>query len=639
MSPDENQHEPAAQSVRDANGAIPADLPPPGQRRPSDFWLNRFRVDLGTGAVAYERVRCEDLDDALGGCARGFKLLDGESVPDAYAPEAPLIMNLGVLSGTEFMTGLRTYFHAFSPLKSSRAGAPSAMWTAGSGKFGTKLRHLDVDEVIFTGRAEGPVYLHLSRVEDGAGDGAGVRFELRDAADLHGVEVNDKIQTLHGRYPDAHFAVIGPAGENYEHVRFAAIALSTENQLKSGDNKPRFCGRGGIGGVLGSKNVLAIVADTKDVRGPKPPKTLKELNQVVARGEGSRRFRDKARGNGGGGTWANVQALHPVMAMPEMNFQPTGDKALSQPMYRPAYEEGPYVVKDEACYRCGIRCHKNVYDENEDGSAGRFRAKLDYEPLNLLSSNLGIFDQEQCCELVELGDQLGMDSISLGTTLAYAMEYNKRHPEAPVAGGLAFGDYEGAMRVVREIGEGRLAQVGQGTKRLSEETGETGFAMHCKGMEFPAYLPQTNPGYPWALAGGHMSMRTYLLLVFERETDLDYWVEAITERGPMIMRDDVIGICKFAGMTDEHMAEAIGTMTGLAIDADDLRAIVRRTYLRGYRLEQTQGFGREDYVMPSEIHAENPAIELPYFNTEEFFAQLAERVCGRFDELLEAEAF
>lgn len=626
-------HDPAPQSIRDDRGEIPSDLPPPGERQPGNFWLNRFHVDLATKDVRRERVRCGDLEDVLGGCARGFKLLEGHGVEDAYDPSAVLIMNLGILSGTEFMTGLRTYFHAYSPLKASLDGSPSAMWTAGSGKFGTKLRYLDVDEVIFIGRSEEPVLLHVTA--------DGFRFE--DAADLCGKEVNDKIQTLYGRHPNAHFAVIGPAGESYRAVRYAAIALSTENQLRSGDMKSRFCGRGGIGGVMGSKNLLAIVADSEDVRGAKGPNNLKALNQVVARGEGSRRFRDKKRGNGGGGTWANVEALHPVSAMPEYNFQPSGEPELSRPMYRAAVEEGPYVVKDEACFRCGIRCHKNVYDRGDDGKPGKFRAKLDYEPLNLLSSNIGIFDADHCCDLVELGDQLGLDSISLGTTLAYAMEYNKRHAgnggaAGRIGGGLAYGDFEAARTVIEDIGRGRLEELGQGVKRLSEEVGESGYAMHCKGMEFPAYLPQTNPGYPWALAGGHMSMRTYLLTLYEKETGVDYWVDAITNRGPQIMRDDVIGICKFAGMTDEQMVEAITTMTGLALDEERLRRVVMRTYLRGYKLEKDQGFTRDDYTMPAEIHGQNEALQLPFFNTEEFFGQLRNLVCDRFDELLATES-
>jgi len=636
MATDDPRPEPSPHGVWDASGSIPADLAPPGERSPQDFWFNRFQLDLESGSVQHERVRCQDMEDVLGGAARAYKVLEGVPVDDAYAPTASLIMNLGVLSGTEFMTGLRTYFHAYSPLKASLDGRPSAMWAAGSGKFGTKLRHLGVDEVIFTGRSQNPVALHLTADEACPG---GVAFNLLDAADLHGQRVNDKIQALHGRHKNAHFAVIGPAGENHSSVRYAAIALSTENQLRSGDMKSRFCGRGGMGGVMGSKNLIAIIADVEDVRGSKPSPRMKELNQMVARGEGSRRFRDKKRGDGGGGTWANMDALHPVTAMPEMNFVPTGDASLSAPLYRSAVEEGPYVVKDEACFRCGIRCHKNVFDEDENGKAGKFRAKFDYEPLNLLSSNIGIFDVEQACELIELVDQLGMDSISIGVTLSYAMEYNRRHADngASVAGGLAYGDFEAAHKAITAIGEGRLEELGQGSKRLSEAVAETGYAMHCKGIEFPAYIPHTNPGYPWALAGGHMSMRTYLLYLFEREASVDYWVEAITGRGPMIIRDDVIGICKFAGMTDEHMAEAITDMTGLALTEEDIQKVVMRTFLRGYRNEKSQGFVRADYVLPTEAHNDLPQMDMEHFNTPEFFAQVAEQVCERFDGMLAAE--
>lgn len=584
--------------------------------------FDRYHVDLATGAVRHERVPCADLEDFLGGIARGFKLLEGRGARDAYDPEAPLVLNLGVLSGTEFMTGLRTFFHACSPLKTSLRGGAGAMWTAGSGKFGTKLRHLEVEEVVFTGRARAPSLLHIE---------PGPRFTLRDASGLAGKRVNAKIQELHALYPDAHFAVIGPAGEHWREVRYAAIALSTENQLRSGDPKPRFCGRGGIGGVMGSKNLLAIVADAPDRKGPRPPPGLAELNREVARGEGSRRFRDRDMGNGGGGTWANYEAMNPVHALPERNFVPTGTDA-SFALHRPNVEKGPWTVKDESCYRCGIKCHKNVYDEN-----GRFRAKLDYEPLDLLASNLGIFDVGAACDLVLLVDEMGLDSISCGVTLSYVMEHNRRHPEARLAGGLAYGDAAAAMRVVEEIGTGQLPQLGQGTLRLSRELGETGYAMQCKGVELPAYLPQTNPGYPFALAGGHMSMRTYLLLLYERETGLDYWVDAITRRGPTILRDDLLGICKFAGMDHDRMAEAVTTLTGMAVTPDDLARATIRTYLRGYRIEKQQGFAPDDYDLPAEAHDRYPQIDLPYFNTKEFFRELKGRVLARLDAMLEEE--
>ncbi|MBW3539155.1 MAG: aldehyde:ferredoxin oxidoreductase [Planctomycetes bacterium] len=601
-------------------------------RAPSDFEIQQFRVDLTTGATSRHVVRCEDYEDAFGGIARGFKLLEDHPVDDAYDPAALLILNLGILSGTEFMTGLRTYFHAYSPLKSSKAGKPSAMWSAGSGKFGTKLRYLDVGEILFTGRADGPVILRIFR-EDEDGPTA---FEFLDGSDLLGLRTNQKIQTLHSIYPEAHFAVLGPAGENYQHVRYAAIALSTENQLHSGDQKARWCGRGGMGGVMGSKNLIAIVADTVDRPGPKAPPVLKKLNTEVARGKGSARFRDKRKANGGGGTWANYEALNPVHALPEMNFNPTGTR-VSLPLYRDNVETGPYVVKDESCFRCGISCHKNVYDKGENGKPGAFRAKLDFEPLNLLASNIGIFDVDRACVLVELGDELGMDSISLGTTLSYAMEYNRRHPEATIAGGLSYGDYEAAHDAIEKIGTGQLPELGQGTLRLSQQLGEPGYAMQSKGMEYPAYLPQTNPGYPWALAGGHMSMRTYLLVLYERETDMDYWVHAITNRGLSILRDDFLGACKFCGLPDEMMAEAVEGLTGLECSVDVLKRTIRRTFLRGYRLERRQGFTDEDYVMPSEAHKEYPKIQLPYFNTPEFFAELKERVTARLEEMLAEE--
>ncbi|MFQ5845986.1 MAG: aldehyde ferredoxin oxidoreductase C-terminal domain-containing protein, partial [Planctomycetota bacterium] len=479
--------------------------------------------------------------------------------------------------------------------------------------------------------------LHIHRGDPGD-EAAEAVPDFADASDLRGRRIHDKIRTLHERHPAAHFAVIGPAGESYAQVRYAAIGLSTENQLRSGDAKMRFCGRGGMGGVMGSKNLLAIVADTPDPKRPPAPPVLKEINGEVARGAGSRFYRDRDKGDGQGGTWAMYGALQPLHAMPERNFNPTGTDA-SVPLFRDSVEKGPYVVKDESCYRCGIRCHKNVYDRDEAGRAGRFRAKLDYEPLNLLSSNLGIFDPDRALELVDLVDELGMDSISCGGTLGYAMEYNRRHAGEgnAIAGGIGYGDFEAARQAILDIGEGRLPELGQGSLRLAEQVGETGYAMQCKGVEFPAYLPQTNPGYPWALAGGHMSMRTYLLYVFEREADLDYWVQAITGRGIAVLRDDIIGICKFCGMKDDRVAEAIRALTGLEIDKAALRKVVRRTFLRGYRLEKRQGFCAEDYSLPDEAHEDYPQIQLPRFNTREFFAQLRDRVNETFDRMLVEE--
>ena len=158
--------------------------------------------------------------------------------------------------------------------------------------------------------------------------------------------------------------------------------------------------------------------------------------------------------------------------------------------------------------------------------------------------------------------------------------------------------------------------------------------MHCKGVEFPAYLPQTNPGYPWATAGGHMSMRTMFLLLLERETGLDYWVDAITNKGYMTLRDDFLGTCKFAGMTHEQMCSALSAVTGIEMKVPELERIIKRTFLRAIQLERQVGMTDADYDMPAEVHNEYPQIELPHFNTPEFFSQLKQKVNRRLDEMI-----
>ena len=593
---------------------------------PTDLTFDRYRVDLTTQAVRHERLQCTDLEDVLGGIARAFKLLQGVRVADAYDPAAPLVMNLGVFTGTRVMTGLRTYFVGFSPLKSSLSGAPGLMWSAGSGTFGTRLRGAGVDEVVFTGRASGPTLLHVTHGEEGGP----AHFAFLDGAGLLGLQANERVRLLHEQFPGAHFAVTGPAADHYREVAYASVAITTDQQLETGDPKPRFCGRGGYGGVMASKNLVAVAADATSPRGSGA--ALKEVNREINLGKGSARYRDLPHDRGG--TWRTFKMMHEAGALTEFNFHSSGTSA-SAALYRAAVEAGPYDVRAEGCYLCGIRCHKNVYDAPQSTAAG-FRAKVDHEPLALLGPNLGIFDPDQVLTLIALTDEAAIDSISLGVTLGYVMEYNQRHPEAPLLGGLAFGDFSATREAIEATAAGRLPLIGQGVRRLAAQTGEPAYAMHSKGVEYPAYLPHTNPGFPWALAGGHMSMRTFFLLIQERETGLDYWVDAITNRGPLFILDDITGLCKFAMISPEVEAEAIRALHGLEVTADDLRAVVRRTYLRGYASERRVGFGADDYTLPAAAHDVEPHIQLPYFVTREFFTALKERVMAVFDERVAA---
>jgi aldehyde:ferredoxin oxidoreductase len=593
-----------------------------GGSDPAAVFYTRATIDLASQNVRVADVPCRNLEDVLGGFGRSFQILGERTITNAFTPENPLIVNTGLLTGTNVMTGLRTYFSAYSPLKVSNKGLPSAMWSAGSCKFGPKFRWTGLDEMILEGRSPNPVILVLRRGANGPA------VEFRPAGDLVGLDCHDKIMRLREQYSDAHFAVIGPSGEHFENCYIAGVALSTENQLKSLDDKPRWAGRGGMGAVMGYKNVIGLVAQAPDQLTKLKPE-IKEINKLISSGPGSRKFRERDKG-GLGGTWSNYEALEPLHFVPQYNFRPAADGRVDL-MMRPHVEQ-QLVVKAESCFRCGIICHKNIYEKQPDGTRGEFLAKFDYEPVNLLSTNLGIDDPYQAAELISLGDRLGMDSISLGTTLGYVLDYNKRHPEKAILNGATFGDFRKVKELIEDAGHGRAPEIGRGVKRLSDRLGETTYAMHCKGLELPAYLPDTNPGYPWAIAGGHMSMSTYMSLALERDTSLEYWTKAITERGLAFVRDDLIGLCKFSGLNSEGALNALKHEVGIEVSPNDLRGAVRRAFVRGLWLERKQGYERADYTLPSEVFDRpNPNLGIPPFITREFFAELSDRVWSVFD--------
>jgi len=597
---------------------------------PAAVLYRRCTVDLQGGALRTEEVPCRNLEDVLGGFGRSFQLLSERRITEAYSPENPLIVNTGLLTGSGAMTGLRTYFSGYSPIKGSNKGLPAAMWSAGSGKFGAKFKWTGLDELIFENRSAEPVYVVIRETAEGPA------VELKPAGHLLGLSTHAKIMALQKEYADAHFAAIGPAGEHWEANYMGAVALSTENQLRSGEDKCRFAGRGGMGSLMGYKNVVALVAQSSD-KTRAVSEAVKKVNLNVIKGGGSARLQPISRG-GGGGTWAAYDVLQAFHAVPVNNFRPQGND-LPERLFRENVER-EYEIRSEACYRCGITCHNNVYEKNQDGSAGEFLAKFDYEPLNLLGTNLGIHDAGQAARLIHLGDNYGMDAISLGVTISYVLSYNERHPEKPILNGATFGDYDKIRELVVAAGEGGLPEIGRGSKRLSEITGDTAYAYHVKGLELAAYQPETNPGYAWAIAGGHMSMGTYGLLTREGKSDLDSWVRGITQDKLNIVGFDMIGLCKFfditKGIATEMVVDCLRDELGLEIPAEEIATAVRRAFLRGLALELRQGYSREEFTLPAEVFERpNPNIRLPRITSPEFFAELEKRVWEVFGSELE----
>ncbi len=576
----------------------------------SEFAFGRIVFDVGeAGVVSSEEVTVTDDMDFLGGIGRSFKILADYEVQDPFGPESPLVINTGCLTGTAYMTGLRTYFSAYSPLKRTRQGAPMAGWSAMSGSFGRKLVSAGVGDLILQGAAERPSLLLIRQ-----SDGDPVLTVEEAPPELAGERVSARMACLNRRFNDvekrsfpAHFAIIGPAGEQWESVWYANIVGSTQEMVMSGEDKFRFGGRLGMGSILGSKNILGIVVVAPEDVIRKGDEGLKAVNQEIATGDYSRGYRDPNNQGGLGGTGKNEKILDGIGVLPWRNFEPRGTNLATPVHIETMRESDEYIVIDKGCFGCRISCHMDFYAAPPEGkdpdprvqrrNHGPFIGRYEYEPMELAGPNLGIIDPDENLRLARLDDDLGLDTISVNVVLSYVMDYNTRDG-GRLAGGLQFGDATGAARLKEAIAFGREPLLGKGVKAISEAVGGAGFAMHCKGVELPAYLGQTNPGYPFALAGGHMSMRTFLLYVLDpnREPEsADYWVERITREGWEMIAKDLYGGCLFTLSPPAEVAKGIQSIYGVPMTGERILEATHRTHLLGFALEQRQGAEPDDY--------------------------------------------
>ena len=612
----------------------------------TDFHYTRIEYDLSEGReTGNEELQVEDDMDFLGGIGRSFKILSDYDVSDPFAPDAPLVINSGCFTGTQFMTGLRAYFSGFSPLKRTRSGMPMPVWSAMSGSFGRKFSYTGIGDLILSGRAAGPSILVIKQT-DGGPD-----LSMIDApVHLVGARVREKMAYLNDRFNDgankkypAHFAVIGPAGEHWETVWYAAVVGTTQEQLMSGEDKWRFAGRLGMGSVLGSKNIIGIVAEAPKDYYKKGDDRLKAINNEIGRGEQSRGYRHPHNREGLGGTGKNSKILDGFGVLPFKNFAPPGENVAEPVHLETMRESDDFIVIDKSCFGCQITCHQDFYDVPEGGkdpdwrqarkNHGEYLGRFEFEPMELSGANLGILDPLANLELARLDDDLGFDTISVNVVLSFLMDYNSRG-NGTVAGGVTFGDVEGARRLKEDIAYGREPLYGKGVRMIAEEIGGQAFAMHSKGVEFSAYLGQTNPGYPFAVAGGHMSMRTFLLYVMDpdcKPDSADYWVHNITEEGWKMVNKDLHGGCLFTMAPPDQVSEGIESVFGVPFTGERVLDATYRAHVLGFALEQKQGITAAEYDMPADIFVGQPKGDLPgvHFLTRDLFEEVRSRVLDR----------
>lgn len=416
-------------------------------------------IDLSSGRIAYLDLEESRLRLFLGGIGLGTSLLYdyAPAKVDPFSSANPLIFTSAPLVGTGLTTTAKFAVVTKSPLTGFIADSLS------SSHFALELKHTGLDGIVITGQASSLVYLfitdrsveirdaeHLRRKSPGETEAA-IRFELSSST--------------------ARVAAIGVAGEN--RVRFATIS-----------NEGRHAGRGGVGAVMGAKNLKAIaVCGERETSVARPEAVDAIARSLRQRSLGS--LTDKYRSIG---TVANLAVFNRLGTLPTRNFQQaTFDDAES--VSGETLTENNFARR-HGCASCTIRCERLFR------SLGGEEQRLEYETLFALGPLCGINNPETVLQAARLCDLYGMDTISTGGTLAWAMECSERGllPAAQKVG-LRFGHAEGFLAAIPAIArrEGIGALLAEGSKRAALEIGNesTYWAMHVKGLELPGYEPRS----------------------------------------------------------------------------------------------------------------------------------------------------
>lgn len=426
-------------------------------------------VDLSSGVVTVKPLD-DEVKLYIGGKGYCERLLY-DLVPqgaDPLGPENVLIFGTGPYNGTFGVQSTRFAVAFKSPLTGFMGNG-----TAG-GDFAYMLKRAGYDFLIIRGKAPAPVFLEVT--EAGAA--------IKDASHLWGLSTTETQK----KFPKTQrCAVIGPAGENQ--VLYAAIV--------SGD---RVAGRGGMGAVMGSKMLKAVVASGKQKVQIAEPEKFKHLNTWMA--DYYKNHSVTGRLLPSLGTANLLMTTNGRNIMPTYNFK-QGHHNLAWKISGERMRD-EFLTSQTGCTSCPIRCGRMV--KKPHGAEGDKPVKgPEYETLSQMGSNLGVFDMEAVLHFNELADELGMDSISLGGTLSWAMEAQER---GIFKSGLKFGDIAAIEKAVEDTAyrRGVGAELAEGSMRLSKKYGGEDFAIHVKGMEMAGYDPRGCYGqgleYATATRGG-----------------------------------------------------------------------------------------------------------------------------------------
>ena len=562
-----------------------------------------LRVDLSTG-----KTETQELNETLarmfvGGKGFGAKLIFDEFVPgtDPFAPENPMVISTGPLTGTVALSP-KCSFATKSPLTGGWLDC-----TLG-GHVGPAIKFAGYDVVILSGKSQNPAYVFI---DDG-------KVTIKDASHLWGKSSHETETTLKKELGDQEIRVasIGQAGENL--VRYACVTADLYRQA----------GRGGVGAVWGSKNLKALaIRGTGQVGlsdGSRFNELVLELNGLITKqGKTHNKY----------GTMFLVDPINDSGMLPTRNFQEgvfeNVKKINADAMLR------VLKPKNVGCFGCNLKCAKLA--SVTGGEFGSFQIEgPEYETACHMGATCGVDDLKAIAYLNLLCDQLGMDTISTGGVLSFAMEcYQRGILTAGDLEGLEleWGNYNAMVELVKKIAlrEGIGDLLAEGTRRAAEEIGKDAsrYALHVRGLEIPSYDPRGALGmalaYVTADRGGcHVRAWTIYEEVmggmdrFSTEGKAELVACRVNRKALM----DSLGICEHLGMPAIFMSllEAAsgwkidpiyssaygGLLENFCIDGDPIDAGERISNLtRAFNIRE--GFGRKDDVLPARFLEE----ELP----------------------------
>ena len=523
----------------------------------------------------------EDVQRAyIGGAGLGAWLLHrlAPAGVDPLAPEAPLAFVFSPLVGTPLTTSAKFAVVAKSPLTGMLNDALASSHFAIAGKLTGN------DAIVVRGACREPSVLLV--------DGDGPRME--PAGDLWGLSAQDAEQRLRDRLgPAWRVASIGPAGERQ--VAYATVS-----------HDGRHAGRGGLGAVMGSKRLKAVAvrASTK-VAPADPPGVLAAARELRARsfGPATAKYREL-------GTLANLLAFNAIATLPTRNFQ-EATFAEAPRLSAEDLADARGVARD-SCASCSIGC-EHIY-RRADGR----RTRVEYENVFALGPLCGVSDPDAVLEASARCDELGLDTISAGGTIAWAMECVERGLiDAPW---LRFGDAGALLRALEEIGAreglGELLALGSRAAAQVVGQGSEAFAPHVKGLELPGYEPRTLHAMALGLAvnargADHNRSGAYeadLSGRLERLAGGDAHVAAAIETEDRAAIMDSLILCKFLrGVFEDpypEWAHLLGLVTGWDVDGVELAETARRIVLAKRAFNIREGWTRADDTLPERLLAE-----------------------------------